>query len=212
AAAVWGLLRSAQSEHPDRILLVDVHRDPDLDLIPEADLSGDEPDWGALLETGEPQLAVREGELFAPRLGAAPAVADDAWRLAVARKGSLDGVQVAPGDARRTDRQPHLAGGERTAGVNFRDVLIALGLYPQEAPLGAEAAGVVLETGADVTDLAPGDRVFGIVMDSFGPVAVAHAGLLARIPDAWSFTEAASVPVAYATAYYGLVDRAGLRA
>ncbi|MGW8995073.1 type I polyketide synthase [Streptomyces zhihengii] len=211
-AAVWGLLRSAQSEHPDRILLVDVNPDPDLALIPEADLDGDEPDWGALLETGEPQLAVRDGEVFAPRLGTAPSVADDAWRLAVTRKGSLDGVEVAPGDARRPLGAGEVRLSVRAAGVNFRDVLIALGLYPQDAPLGAEAAGVVLETGADVTDLAPGDRVFGIVMDSFGPVAVAHAGLLARMPEEWTFTEAASVPVAYATAYHGLVDRGGLRA
>ncbi|QNP65820.1 SDR family NAD(P)-dependent oxidoreductase [Streptomyces genisteinicus] len=218
-AAVWGLLRSAQSEHPDRILLVDLAPDapfPGRGLLPEADPApapdGDGPDWGALLETGEPQLAVRDGEVFAPRLGTAPSVADDAWRLAVTRKGSLDGVEITPGDARRP-----LAAGEvrlsvRAAGVNFRDVLIALGLYPQDAPLGAEAAGVVLETGADVTGLAPGDRVFGIVTDSFGPVAVAHAGLLARMPEAWTFTEAASVPVAYATALYGLVDRGGLRA
>ncbi|MET9112212.1 SDR family NAD(P)-dependent oxidoreductase, partial [Streptomyces zhihengii] len=209
---MWGLLRSAQSEHPDRILLVDVNPDPDLALIPEADLDGDEPDWGALLETGEPQLAVRDGEVFAPRLGTAPSVADDAWRLAVTRKGSLDGVEVAPGDARRPLGAGEVRLSVRAAGVNFRDVLIALGLYPQDAPLGAEAAGVVLETGADVTDLAPGDRVFGIVMDSFGPVAVAHAGLLARMPEEWTFTEAASVPVAYATAYHGLVDRGGLRA
>ncbi|MGV4989225.1 beta-ketoacyl reductase, partial [Streptomyces sp. NRAIS4] len=56
-AAVWGLLRSAQSEHPDRFLLVDV--------------DGDEPDWGAVLGADEPQLAVRGGRLLAPRLSRA---------------------------------------------------------------------------------------------------------------------------------------------
>ncbi|MGX6744344.1 type I polyketide synthase [Streptomyces xantholiticus] len=53
-AAVWGLLRSAQSEHPGRFVLVDV--------------KGDEPDWGALLDVEEPQLAVRGGKVLAPRL------------------------------------------------------------------------------------------------------------------------------------------------
>ncbi|MBL1102812.1 SDR family NAD(P)-dependent oxidoreductase, partial [Streptomyces coffeae] len=53
-AAMWGLLRSAQSEHPGRFVLVD--------------LEGDEPDWGAVLETDEPQLAVRGGRLLTPRL------------------------------------------------------------------------------------------------------------------------------------------------
>ncbi|MGV4989206.1 SDR family NAD(P)-dependent oxidoreductase, partial [Streptomyces sp. NRAIS4] len=56
-AAVWGLLRSAQSEHPDRFLLVDV--------------DGEEPDWGAVLGADEPQLAVRSGRLLAPRLSRA---------------------------------------------------------------------------------------------------------------------------------------------
>ncbi|MFI9825751.1 SDR family NAD(P)-dependent oxidoreductase, partial [Streptomyces sp. NPDC052013] len=53
-AAVWGLVRSAQSEHPGRFVLVDV--------------DGDEPDWGAVLAADEPQLALRAGRLFAPRL------------------------------------------------------------------------------------------------------------------------------------------------
>nr|WP_225859689.1 type I polyketide synthase [Streptomyces albicerus] len=62
-AAVWGLLRSAQSEHPDRFVLVD--------------LDGDEPDWGAVLGADEPQLAVRGGRLLAPRLTRASAGAAD---------------------------------------------------------------------------------------------------------------------------------------
>ncbi|WP_449344028.1 SDR family NAD(P)-dependent oxidoreductase [Streptomyces pactum] len=54
-APVWGLVRSAQSEHPDRFVLVDTD-------------GSAEPDWGALVELGEPQLAVRRGALLAPRL------------------------------------------------------------------------------------------------------------------------------------------------
>ncbi len=62
-AAVWGLLRSAQSEHPGRFVLVD--------------LDGAEPDWGAVLERDEPQLAVRGGRLLTPRLARTAAVAAD---------------------------------------------------------------------------------------------------------------------------------------
>ncbi|MET9453418.1 SDR family NAD(P)-dependent oxidoreductase, partial [Streptomyces cinerochromogenes] len=51
-AAVWGLVRSAQSEHPDRIILADATED-DLPLV---------------LATGEPQTAVRNGTAYAPRL------------------------------------------------------------------------------------------------------------------------------------------------
>ncbi|MEV6766990.1 zinc-binding dehydrogenase, partial [Streptomyces sp. NPDC051105] len=102
--------------------------------------------------------------------------------------------------------------GVRAAGLNFRDVLIALGLYPGDAPLGSEAAGVVLEVGAGVVDLVPGDRVMGLVLDSFGPVAVADRRMVVRMPEGFSFVEAASVPVVFLTALYGLVDLAGLRA
>ncbi|GAA4592542.1 hypothetical protein GCM10023177_32050 [Streptomyces violaceoruber] len=55
AAPVWGLIRSVQSEHPDRVVLVDLDGDDDR-LLPAA------------LAAGEPQLAVRGGKLYAPRL------------------------------------------------------------------------------------------------------------------------------------------------
>ncbi|OSP39030.1 beta-ketoacyl synthase, partial [Streptomyces sp. 13-12-16] len=97
--------------------------------------------------------------------------------------------------------------------LNFRDVLNTLGMYPGPAVLlGAEAAGVVTATGPGVTGLAPGDRVMGLVTGGFGTHAVADARMVAPVPDGWTFTQAASVPVAFLTAYYGLRDLAGLTA
>ena len=58
AAAVWGFIRSAQSEHPGRFLLLDVA--PDLDLA--------QTPWSALLGCEEPQLVLRGEDLHAPRL------------------------------------------------------------------------------------------------------------------------------------------------
>ncbi len=99
------------------------------------------------------------------------------------------------------------------AGVNFRDVLIALGMYPGDAVFGgSEGAGVVVETGPGVTGLAPGDRVMGLFEGAFGPVAVADARTVVPIPDDWDFRSAAAVPVAFLTAWYGLVTLGGLRA
>ncbi|MDW6065527.1 alcohol dehydrogenase catalytic domain-containing protein [Streptomyces sp. FXJ1.4098] len=72
----------------------------------------------------------------------------------------------------------------RAAGLNFRDVLIALGVVPGRTALGSEGAGIVLEVGAEVRDLAPGDRVMGIFPEAFGPVAVAERATLARVPTA----------------------------
>ncbi len=99
----------------------------------------------------------------------------------------------------------------RAAGVNFRDVLIALGMYPDEVMLGNEGAGIVREVGRGVTGLAPGDRVLGIFAGGVGPVAVADSRLLVKLPDGWSFVDGASVPVVFLTAYYALRDLADLR-
>lgn len=62
-----------------------------------------------------------------------------------------------------------------------------------------------------MADLAPGDRVFGIFGGAFGPTVVADRRTVARIPAGWSFARAASVPVVFLTAYYGLFDLGGLR-
>ncbi|WUV20811.1 SDR family NAD(P)-dependent oxidoreductase [Streptomyces sp. NBC_01485] len=210
SAALWGLVRSAQSEYPGRLVLVDV------DGTPQS--------WSALAGAtalGEPQLALRAGAALLPRL--AVVRADDAltapegsegreasWHLDSAARGTLDTIEPTP----FPEAMAPLAVGEvrvavRAAGLNFRDVLNALGMYPGPAgPLGSEAAGVVLEVGAEVTDLAVGDRVLGMVAGSFGPVAVADGRLLARVPDGWSFAEAASVPVVFLTAWYAWQDLA----
>ncbi|UQA90606.1 type I polyketide synthase [Streptomyces halobius] len=202
SAPVWGLVRSAQSEHPGRFVVVDTDTG-----------TGDAPDWAALVAADEPQLALRDGRVLAPRLGRAPAgPSGDAWRLTSARKGSLEDLALTPSEGGRPLGAGEIRVGVRAAGLNFRDVLIALGRYPDEAPLGSEAAGVVLEVGADVTDLAPGDRVFGFIPEGFGPLAVADRRTVVPMPADWSFTEAASVPVAYLAAYFGLVDLAGVRA
>ncbi|MFI2649860.1 type I polyketide synthase [Micromonospora fulviviridis] len=61
-AAVWGLVRAAQLENPDRLVLADLDGEPDADLL------------GRALATGEPQVALRDGRLLVPRL--APAEPD----------------------------------------------------------------------------------------------------------------------------------------
>ncbi|MFI6825429.1 SDR family NAD(P)-dependent oxidoreductase, partial [Micromonospora sp. NPDC050187] len=209
-AAVWGLLRSAQSEHPGRIVLADLDRGPDVDMVALlASVAGDPAPTGG-------QLAFRGGTVFVPRVvrpGTDRLVpSTDLWHLAAVEPGTVDGVDLVVG----TDL-PLAAGQVRVAvratGVNFRDVLIALGMYPDStAVLGSEGAGVVLEVGPEVTDLVPGDRVFGLFEPGFGPQVVAQRERIARVPAGWSFVEAASVPVVFLTAYYALRDLAGLRA
>ena len=93
----------------------------------------------------------------------------------------------------------------RAAGMNFRDVLIALGQI--ESPgIGFEFAGVVEAVSADVTSVCVGDRVFGLGLGCFGTRAVTSAQLVAKVPAGMSFEAAATVPLAYLTALYALQE------
>ncbi|WP_328869733.1 SDR family NAD(P)-dependent oxidoreductase [Streptomyces sp. NBC_00287] len=205
-APVWGLIRSAQSENPGRFVLLDVDPESGADFVAEG--------VSAALAAGEWQLALRGEDVLVPRLaradsGAAlvPPAGERAWRLDTVASGTLDGLALLP----FPEATAPLAAGQvrvsvRAAGLNFRDVLISLGMYPGQPILGSEAAGVVVEVGEGVTHLAPGDRVMGVVQHAFAPLAVADARVLAPVPEGWSFEQAASVPVVFLTAYYGLVD------
>ncbi|WP_331762734.1 type I polyketide synthase [Streptomyces sp. NBC_01563] len=209
AAPVWGLLRSAQSENPDRFVLLDAEEPYALDA----------PALRTALETGEQQLALRGRTVYAPRFVRAgrdgallPPPGVPAWRLDSENRGTLDGLGLLP----HPQALDGLGSGQirvavHAAGLNFRDVLIALDMYPGRATMGIEGAGVVVEVGPDVTGIAPGDRVMGLLSGGFGPTAVTDHRMVARIPDGWSFTQAASVPIVFLTAYYGLVDLAALR-
>jgi NADPH:quinone reductase-like Zn-dependent oxidoreductase len=105
----------------------------------------------------------------------------------------------------------------RAAGVNFADLLARVGLYP-DAPkppcvVGYEIAGTVDSVGAGVEGLAIGDRVMGgCRFGAYAELAVADADALVPLPDAWSFAEGASMPVAYSTAYAALIRYGSLHA
>ncbi|MGI5183697.1 SDR family NAD(P)-dependent oxidoreductase [Dactylosporangium sp. CA-152071] len=210
AAPVWGLLRSVQSEHPGRLVLVDL--DPWAAPPPVAEFVS------AVQAAGEPQLALRDGGWHVLRLARAtrdrfdfPAL--EPWRLDVGTAGTIDGLAVVPAPevaAPLTAGQVRVS--VRAAGLNFRDVLNVLGQYPGDAGrMGLEGAGVVVEVGPEVAGLAVGDRVLGLLPGAFGPTAVTDHRLLAPVPPGWTFSTAAAVPVAFLTAYYGLHDLAEVR-
>ncbi|MGW9176040.1 SDR family NAD(P)-dependent oxidoreductase, partial [Streptomyces decoyicus] len=204
-AAVWGLVRAAGVENPGRFTLLDLDGTAESTAAVPGALAG-----------GEPEAAIRAGALHVPRLARVastealrrPDADGDAWRLDIADKGTLDNLLLAECPDAAAELEPgQVRIGVRAGGVNFRDVLNALGMYPGEAgALGSEGAGVVLEVGPGVQGLQPGDRVMGMFFGAFGPLAVADRRLLARIPEGWSFAQAASVPVVFLTAYYALVE------
>ena len=206
-----GLMRTAASEHPGRFVLADTD-----ELAGQGELVL----AGAAL--GEREFAVRGGQLRVPRLARAGRglTVPDGSGLAADDDRTGDGGEPDPGRHGGRPTAAPLGPGQvrvavRAAGVNFRDVLNVLGMYPGEpGPLGLEGAGVVLETGTGVTGLAPGDLVMGLFP---GVVRAASASstdarLVAAVPPGWSLAQAAGAPAAFLTAYYALVDLAGLRA
>ncbi|MFI6345955.1 type I polyketide synthase [Streptomyces sp. NPDC050560] len=206
-AAARGFVRTTATENPGRFLLADVDELDDTWPLLAALADGDDTEW-----------AVRGGHTLVPRLARASSgldmPEDGPWRLETLGRGTLDGnLALTPyPEAGRPLAEGEVRVGMRAGGLNFRDVLIALGMYPGEARVGAEGAGVVLEVGPGVTGFTPGDRVMGLFYGVLGPVAVTDRRLLTRVPDGWSYQDAAAVPVVFLTAYYGLVDLAGLRA
>ncbi len=203
-AAVWGLVRAAQTEHPGRVVLADV------------DGGANDVDPAAIVALGEPQVVIRDGvlhtarvlpsraagSLLAPPDGGAP------WRLTVAEEastGTFDDLtlQEIP-DADEPLAPGRIRVAVRAIGANFRDVMIALGLYPGGGVMGIEAAGVVAEVGPGVTEVSVGDRVMGLFPEGTGTMATTDARVVLPIPADWGYAQGAGFTVGFATAFFAL--------
>ncbi|ETS81066.1 hypothetical protein PFICI_06068 [Pestalotiopsis fici W106-1] len=90
-------------------------------------------------------------------------------------------------------------------GMNFKDVVIAMGQLPSPY-IGIECAGTVSRIGSAVERLAVGDRVCAMSEGAYSTFARCPATSAAKIPADMSFAAASSIPVVYCTAYYGLVE------
>ena len=107
----------------------------------------------------------------------------------------------------------------KATGLNFRDVMYALGMLSDEAvesgfagpTLGLECAGVVTALGASVTGLAVGDRVLAFGSSCFGNQVITRDSAVAVLPCAISFEAAATIPTTFFTAYYAMHHLARLQ-
>jgi NADPH:quinone reductase-like Zn-dependent oxidoreductase len=102
------------------------------------------------------------------------------------------------------------------AGINFADVMMRMGLYP-EAPRrpfipGYEVAGVVEEAGGRVGTFSRGDRVLAACrFGGYATEVVLPASMVRRIPAGLSDIEAAAIPVNFMTAWIALCEMARIR-
>jgi acyl transferase domain-containing protein/acyl carrier protein len=210
--ALWGLANTLTAEHPEMACAC-IDLDPAGGGEPAARLAAE-----LAADTREDRVALRGRGRFVARLvrhaaqEQPAAVADGPVELDISERGILDNLQLRP----LTRREPGPLEVEievRASGLNFRDVLNALGMYPGNAgALGSECAGVVTAVGAGVTAFAPGDEVLAMAGGTFRSHVIAPAHSVHHKPPMLSFAAAAAVPITFLTAYYGLHTLAGIKA
>jgi NADPH:quinone reductase-like Zn-dependent oxidoreductase/acyl carrier protein len=104
-------------------------------------------------------------------------------------------------------------------GLNFRDLMYVLRLLPDDIledgfsgpTLGLECAGTVVGMGTSVENLKIGDRVVTMAPTAFSTHVIVSRAHVAKIPDRISFEAAATIPAAFSTAYYSLIELAKLK-
>jgi phthiocerol/phenolphthiocerol synthesis type-I polyketide synthase C len=218
AEAIWCFARVAMNEYPSVDLkLVDVALDLDEDAAAQhvASLIFSPGADAELLVDAVGISAIRA--VSGLRRGGI-GVSVPAVRLELAAKGVLanfDWVETerrAPGPS---EVEIEIA----AAGVNFRDIMLATGLLADDvlddglagAEFGFECAGKVVRVGEAVTDLKIGDAVMGFGRQSFATYTTADARVFAALPEGLPVEAAATIPVAFLTAWYSLVHLARLQ-
>jgi acyl transferase domain-containing protein/NADPH:quinone reductase-like Zn-dependent oxidoreductase/SAM-dependent methyltransferase/acyl carrier protein len=210
-----GIFRVILSEHPS-------YSCRGIDLPPTATAADQALLWHELLRVdAEREVALRVEARYVQRITRGRPTREQKLdssvplRLESRERGVLDSLRFTPFTL------PVCRPGEvlikvKAAGMNFRDVLKALALYPAETAdariFGDEVAGEVLAVGEGVGHLAPGDRAFGLAVFGLATHSMARATDVRRMPAGLSFEEAATLPVVFMTAWYALKTVARLRA
>ncbi|MEO0645861.1 MAG: beta-ketoacyl synthase N-terminal-like domain-containing protein, partial [Cyanobacteria bacterium J06650_10] len=228
---LWGLTRTLRLEQPDLQCTC-------IDLDSPASTSGTNTTINPQTITHliddlqhpdqETQIAYRNNNRFVARLtpytnnSAIPLPATDAFRLGLSSYGVLDHLTLMPA-ARQAPGAGEIEIQVRAAGLNFRDVLNALGMLqsvleemgfssPELVPFGGECAGTVTAVGPGVESFKVGDTVIAAqAVGSLRQFITLNAEFVVPKPTGMSFAEAATVPTTFLTAYYGLVHCAKLK-
>ncbi|HEX2282010.1 MAG TPA: polyketide synthase dehydratase domain-containing protein, partial [Thermomicrobiales bacterium] len=222
-AVVWGIGRVAANEHPElRCSLVDLGQD---DGIPEL--------CAEILATSEEtQVALRGENRYVARLEprsvdvmqggdeGRPERTDEPYRIEATRPGILDSIGARPA-ARRSPAAGEVEIRVQAAGINFIDVMKAMGICPGFEPrpdsaLGGECAGVVVAVGPEVSGIAPGDSVVAFTpsfrdVSCLGAYVTVPAELVAPRPSNFSPVDSAGQMIAFMTAHYALHELGRLR-
>ncbi len=208
-SGVWGLVKAIAQEYPSlSCSLIDfdnLNSDRALkQLLPE------------LLSTaGETQVAYHDNQRYVARLTPKDNTLNNPFRLQLSNYGTLDNLSLAPLQ-RRIPQPGEIEIEVAASGVNFRDVLNALGVLKEyleamgfadstEVPFGGECAGVVVAVGKGVTNFQVGDEVIAAqAVGSLSSHVTVNAQFAIAKPEHLNYAEAATIPTTFLTAYYGL--------
>ncbi|HET6890349.1 MAG TPA: type I polyketide synthase [Pyrinomonadaceae bacterium] len=213
-APLWGLARVIGLEHPE-VSCTSVDLDP----------LGDDNEVQLLYyelraSTSENQIAFRGHGRYVPRLSRRARAtgkrldipAGESYQLEVQTRGVLDNLSIR-GTERRRPGKGEVEVRVRATGLSFKDVLNVLGMYPGDAgPLGAECAGTVVSVGEGVEGLKVGTEVIALAPASFSKYITTPAAFVVVKPERYSLEEAATIPIAFLTAYYALFHLARIKA
>ncbi len=203
---VWGMARVIASENPT-LGCTRIDLDPDNQAEAIGQLA-EEFRWNQ----DEDQVAYRNGERRVARLRHLRHSASDVldppegrpYRLEITSRGQLDNVELRP-VARELPETGQVEIRVRATGLNFRDVLNVLDLYPGDpGPLGGECAGEITAVGPGVENLKVGDHVLALAPASFSSYVLTLAEFVAVIPKHLSFDEAATIPICFLTVEHAL--------
>lgn len=211
--ALRGVMRVIGAEHP-HLHSTQIDTDADTGVAHlTAQLLGD---------SDEDETAWRLGSWYTARVRPAPLGPDDrrtstadpghdGMRLQIRTPGDLGSLELV--SCQRIPPGPgHIEVAVGVSGVNFADVLVAMGSYPGDRPeLGLDFAGVVTAVGPDVTAHRVGDRVGGFSPDGcWGNFVTCDERLAVPLPDGMTDRQAAASGTATVTAWYGLHELAGI--
>lgn len=223
-APLWGLGRVIQNEYPGlncKLVDLDPSGDPaDLDRLLLAEMRHPDDEDEILLSPAARYVhrvkRIPPQELLGQRRQGQPE--SGSFRLDFTAQGSLDNLYLR--SVRRPVPGPNQVVIEvKAAGLNFRDVMWAMGILPEDAlengfagpTLGMECSGEVIEVGEGVEGFRPGDAVVAFAPACLSSHVVADQACLTRKPARLSFEEAATIPTVFFTAYYALETLAHLR-
>ena len=218
-SGLWGAVRSMAAEVGDEagidFRLVDLGDTGDLDTLA----------WLARCDLREREFAIRQRRLWVPRIvsirerhARAPAGAQPAYRLALDNPGQIGGLQMKTYELAPlgpSDVEIEVA----AAALNFRDVMVTLGLLPALAyersglgrEVGMEGSGIVRRVGSKVRHCRAGDEVAFVHGGCIANRVVVAEHLVFAKPERLGMEEAASVLSVYVTAWYSLIHLARLR-